>query len=50
MLQAMRNAIARKTNYVERHPALGGAAMKYAINATANRTQILAWVRMYLGP
>jgi hypothetical protein len=24
--------------------------MKYAINAIANRTQILAWVRMYLGP
>ena len=50
MLQAMINAIARKTNNVERHPALGGAAMKYAINAIANRTQILAWVRMYLGP
>jgi hypothetical protein len=50
MLQAMRNAIARKTNNVERHPTLGGAAMKYAINAIANRTQILAWVRMYLGP
>jgi hypothetical protein len=50
MLQAMKNAVARKKNNVERQVMPGGAARKYAIIAIINRAKILARVRMYLGP
>jgi hypothetical protein len=46
----MRNAVERRMNNVERHTMLGAAARLYAVTAMINKTRILDWIRMYLGP
>ena len=50
MLQAMKNAVARQKNNVERQAMPGVAVRKYAIIAIINRAIILDMIRMYLGP